>query len=670
MHSSLILVEALLVLLVLLAGFAAYLAYRCFKNARWTRAVLWGLLFVVIIPPVAVSLPSQEGFSRIFQRGPQRTADCMTGKNLIAEPMADKHGSEKGAEGGCSVSFVENPGFNTSKAIPARDCWLNPQWQGHCYSIAAIEFSESGGLLDDNQPKRLSAHLTALRGALPNIPGDPPEIYVIAFVHGWRHDARTGDGDFARLRVITSNASMNLAERCRITGHHCAAAVVGVFMGWPGRLSLWDTNGCVTNPDEPPQLPDVPCRSETLAEILNAATFPTRKVVSDHVGSAILGQVQFIRKTVDALFPIAPRAVHSVLIGHSLGGNAILTALDANKPAVDGSNWPADLTVLMNPATETSKWIDLTNHFDHPWPDNTPPCIMFIATPESFYSSAILDTCKSLPTDDKRCKYLKASNEAAIAYHDPAVGTFFKWSQFLASPFAGKNNLFGLGHRPISGEWDAARVYTHYVEVNASPAYQMPGTGYQAVAGPRNVCFVEPGFITAARKRTAAGKGWDFRPPSEVGTLGRTVNYDTRPFEPLRSMGKAESEDVDHACNARKAIRSKAQVNVQFGSFFFPTSRSLPERISPLWGVRADSSAVHQHGGYMSAPILCMFNKIVFDDPTGTGDPDKFRGKYTVPQRLFVEELKPTCRDQAVLTETGKSSAVPADAQSSRTLAQ
>ncbi|MFD0933916.1 hypothetical protein ACFQ12_01760, partial [Methylobacterium trifolii] len=58
--------------------------------------------------------------------------------------------------------------------------------------------------------------------------------YVIAFVHGWRHDARIGDGNVADLRLYAAHAARFLQQRCPTEPAYCAMEVTAVYIGWRG----------------------------------------------------------------------------------------------------------------------------------------------------------------------------------------------------------------------------------------------------------------------------------------------------------------------------------------------------------------------------------------------------------------------------------------------------
>jgi len=577
--------------------------------------------------------------------------------------MADASGRESDDESRCAVSLVLNADAGTRHPIPAARCWDARPDRPNCYSLAAIELDEDGRLLDREQVAALGRHLLALRSAMVASGVANPRVYVVAFVHGWRHDARFGDSDVARLRVIASNAATNVTERCALEPLACGTAVVGVYFGWPGRASLWESGGCSGGAASVRSMET--CPREKLGAALNFLSFPARKLVSDNVGDGLISQVALVRSQVDRTFPPGSGDVsRMLLLGHSLGGNAVLSGLSRLPLADDGRLGPADLTVLLNPATETSKWVRLAQRYRGTWPPATAPRLLFVATPNSYYRAATLDACtrqRQAGPMTRRCVEVLAQQEIVDAETDPAVGSYFHWSQLVTSGLgASRLDTVGLGHLGVDDAvWtpsSARDVYTHFVELNASPAYRRLPTSYAEVRSSSNVCLLEPGMLDAARRgwrrsgvvRLPAPR-WDFGSLDDGGALGRTVDISTERFAPPDAL---PNDHPTKGCSVDRAgrLRSRLQMNVQFGVGLYPGDAAAMERVGPLWGVRAHGSAIYQHGGFMSAPMLCMFNKLALDKPTAFGNPDAH--VRHVDQQTFLGLLRPECARKARTAQT------------------
>lgn len=646
-------------LLLLGVGLLVF-ALRAIGRGRWVFGPFAAIVALILLAPVLNTLPAQQGVSRLFAHGAWRTADCAGRAGLAAIPLADASGRESEPESRCAVSLVLNAMPDRRNGVPAEDCWAARADRPNCYSLAAVELGEGGEPMDDRQMVMLAAHLRALREAMARSSVANPRLYVIAFVHGWRHDGRFGDENVARLRVIASNAAANLTERCAGELAQCGTAVLGVYLGWPGRATLWDSGGCA--PDSIRIRWMDGCLRETLGGALNALSFPARKHVSDGIGDGLISQVRALRSEVTRTFPGPANAGSRILLlGHSLGGNAVLSGLADLPAAADGRVGPADLTVLLNPATQTSKWTRLAARYRKDWPADTAPRLLFIATPNSYYRAGTLDACRKQLSDGpitRRCKEILAQQKIVDAETDPAVGSFFHWSQLVVEgPWAPRPDTVGLGHLGVDDagwtERDAREAYTHFVELNASPAYRRSPTSYATVRRDVNLCLPEPGMLSAARRgwrRTGLARvpdpRWNFGSPADFGTLGRTADISTDRFSPV---GRALlPQEVGCSLNKDGALRSRMQMNVQFGVGLVPGDLAATERIGPLWGVRAHGSAIYQHGGFMSAPMLCMINKLALDDPAVPGDPDAHI--RNVDQAKFLKLVTPGC---AALAQRG-----------------
>ena len=179
--------------------------------------------------------------------------------------------------------------------------------------------------------------------------------YVIALVHGWRHDARVGDTNVADLRFYAAHIARFLRQRCPADPRACEAKVTAIYIGWRGarvdERGLRHTFG------------------ETLggffADLSAGATLFDRKPVSEAIAPAAISALRTIEATLARPgLDGADRHNKLVVAGHSLGGNMLATGLrdDLLKsvrrhragdvlPPVLG-----DLVILINPASEASKW--------------------------------------------------------------------------------------------------------------------------------------------------------------------------------------------------------------------------------------------------------------------------------------------------------------------------
>ena len=625
--------------------------------------------------------------------------------------MTDANGDEQlERPAPCAVEFAVNDGItngpNDGIKVAAPACWSAandaPDSNRNCYSLSTIEFDDSGRLSAPLQVEQLAHHIRRLKAELQvrytsrtssapkdeRVAADRPGLYIVAYVHGWRNDARPGNSDFRKLRVLASSAARDLAARCRLEQRYCNTAVVGLFLGWRGSVGLWDSG-------------EAKGLAATLGPVLNGLTFAERKLVSDRIGPDVIRQLIRVRADAGQVFdgPVATgfSNVKMLLVGHSLGGNLVLSGVPDGPIKDERLGLPSDLAVIINPATETSKWVSLWHRVNAmPWGTKTLPRLMFLMSPPNYFTEPTEDykkriraqatkrwgdaarawlfpRSKSDPINDVTTANTLAQDrriQADIEY-DSVVDSAFRRNQLFSFwPSSGCDydmNVYGLGHLPFDEsnckQEDIGRIFTHYVEVNYSQNTVVTPATYNAAANASRSCFVEPAFLYCARSRQGAfdkrcgnalpaapGTAWDFAALNKV-SLGlvrdSSVNLGTlktkvpvgAPAECLAVNPNSKTEPSH--------LRFNQQINVQIGTGRYAgSSRDLGETFSPLWGVRVFPNALIGHSGFWTTPFECMFNKLVLDDPLGIEHPlelkpDAFR--RTVSAVEFVKTLKPQC---------------------------
>jgi len=312
------------------------------------------------------------------------------------------------------------------------------------YNLAFVEFREDGSpyelIKDIGQPYSLDElssrvrfvdrgkrePITQLRAVTTLLRQTPGRNYVVVFVHGWRHDARIGDDNAAALRRYAAHAARFLKERCRAgEQEQCERVVTAVFIGWRGAriderrivdplvaIGNWLDGGpekcragkLIKPADGKPG--DRKCWRDVLegwgngaASLAASLTLFDRKPVSEAIAPHVLTAVRSIENTFDVvknghLVPYYDRLQNPnrlLVIGHSLGGNLLATALQHD--VVKRVEWQAqrnaeahlqselaghggnaasparqqnyfdpplgNLVVLINPASEARKWTSI-----------------------------------------------------------------------------------------------------------------------------------------------------------------------------------------------------------------------------------------------------------------------------------------------------------------------
>jgi hypothetical protein len=228
------------------------------------------------------------------------------------------------------------------------------------YNLAFLEFTQDG------RPPELSSEKEPLQenpsqlDAILNFLSDnrESEHYVIAFIHGWRHDARIGDGNVAALRTYAAYVASFLDYRCKTAIRNCGAAVTGVYIGWRGaRIDERTWVGKLFG--------------TSIGTVLAAPTLFDRKPVSERIAPAVVAALREIGRKLDELGTDRNATAMSknkmITIGHSLGGNMLAVALRetmidrVHRHHPDALMKPpfGDLIVLINPASEAMNWTSI-----------------------------------------------------------------------------------------------------------------------------------------------------------------------------------------------------------------------------------------------------------------------------------------------------------------------
>jgi hypothetical protein len=215
------------------------------------------------------------------------------------------------------------------------------------FSMNFVEIDEQGMLVDRAQAEAALAH-AARR--------EPGGSYVVVFIHGWHHNAGTGD----------SNVNGFYDALALVSRWNPGREVKGIYIGWRGA--------------------SVPLPG------LKYLTFWERKNTSDEVGRGSL--LEFMLRLERGVKPKdGGQDNRLVAIGHSFGASVMFNALahvtmerflqgvyaDAGQA---GPRFRAygDLVVLVNPAIEAMRFMPLQSamhHYAAPGPGGGPPLLDF-----------------------------------------------------------------------------------------------------------------------------------------------------------------------------------------------------------------------------------------------------------------------------------------------------
>jgi hypothetical protein len=223
--------------------------------------------------------------------------------------------------------------------MPSSECKHSAlqHFQDPNYTLGFIEFDDQG-LLHDR--KQLTAVLKEIKTRVAR-PDD--NALIVAFMHGWKHNAAPGDTDIDKCNEVLSRLSE--AEDA-ISGKQ-AREIIGIYLGWRGK-------------------------SITLPGV-RQLTFWARKNTAHKVGhvgvTEVLTRLESIRNEANKAEGGSTRLI---VIGHSFGGAAIYSALSQILQArfvrglesaqeqlpIEGFG---DLVVLINPAFEALLFTPLSD---------------------------------------------------------------------------------------------------------------------------------------------------------------------------------------------------------------------------------------------------------------------------------------------------------------------
>ena len=207
---------------------------------------------------------------------------------------------------------------------------------GAPYELAIVEFDDQGRCYDRGQMDGVAKRLDALA---PEDAKQGQDAILVAFVHGWKHDARSDDDNLSAFRVLLKETVDY--ERAAAAPGAKPRPVLGVFVGWRGLSDFG------------------------LGDVVADATFWGRQAAGQRVavGSVreLFGRLRHYRnrRRQDGGNPLL------VIVGHSFGGMIVYSALAqsliqaASAPVGRMTPEFADLVLLVNPAIEGARFLPI-----------------------------------------------------------------------------------------------------------------------------------------------------------------------------------------------------------------------------------------------------------------------------------------------------------------------
>ncbi|NEU12049.1 hypothetical protein G3T14_07885 [Methylobacterium sp. BTF04] len=500
--------------------------------------------------------------------------------------------------------------------------------------------------------------------------------YVLVFIHGWRHDARIGDGNVADLRLYAAHAARFLAQRCPLEPSYCDMKVTALYIGWRGaRVDEKGLRAYFGN-----------AIGGFFGDLSAGATLFDRKPVSEAVAPAAISALRTIEGVLTK--PGTDGAAHNrmIVFGHSLGGNMLATGLkDDLIKAVRrhrfGETLPnvlGNLVVLINPASEATKWTAIQRevwnrtafHTDantgpadvardqRLFPDDQRPVMVSVTAALAFPAGGLrAGDCAWIGLDlDDGYRMAREKIRRRLANTDTmfASGVDYDWATHDLFP------TFKFDFRPAAGYLDrvAARIEGRQPAGESCTAGARAGLVARAETLPiRTLALLAETFPfqnSAPEEshtignldppRPAAGVLADAYPSAApFGTTHELLGLHAAGAEAHNPYATLADAAIDCPVANRWLTRARMRRQESFGQFWDSEDLAAPapglagqgrpaaqflhgqhltgiapitRANDPFWNLRAFDNALSRHDGYRLTSFICAMNQLVMDDIT------------------------------------------------------
>lgn len=229
----------------------------------------------------------------------------------------------------CSEKFVTESKCSSSSFIS-----LDVDGGAEKPILAFIEFNNEGVPFDQE-------NIDKCLGKIASLSDDSDKnLLMVAFIHGWHHNAAQTDTNVIQFKNFL--LALQREEQSLRVG--TKRSVVGIYLGWQGK------------------------KSEN--ELVNLLSYRDKKELGLSTGK------KSVAKVLERLSEIRASNKNNrlILVGHSFGGGVLYSAIrkelldNLNNPIPRSTKLFGDLVVLLNPAVEAGRFVDvhehLNNHFD------------------------------------------------------------------------------------------------------------------------------------------------------------------------------------------------------------------------------------------------------------------------------------------------------------------
>ena len=129
----------------------------------------------------------------------------------------------------------ENPSLGCSSSASTAETRTYSIEDYHDYWAGFVEFDDEGWLYDSKgQPSQMQVVQTRLKQELNDPTFSDVDFLVVAFVHGWHHNAHDTDCNVHEFRAMLKVANDRYAESSRLDPKVRKRHIVGVYAAWRG----------------------------------------------------------------------------------------------------------------------------------------------------------------------------------------------------------------------------------------------------------------------------------------------------------------------------------------------------------------------------------------------------------------------------------------------------
>ncbi len=265
------------------------------------------------------------------------------------------------------------------------------------YALGYVEIDDQGTVWDREQQKKVIGYIDEA--------GKNPEGYLlVTFIHGWKHNASSEDGNVQGFRESLQHlAQLEIEASKNAQPPTPPRKIIGVYIGWRG-LSATDP----------------------LNEQLS---FWDRKNTAERVGHGAVTEFLRLAENSSKSAKQVNKNTSFVVVGHSFGGLVLYSSLSQimmERMACQDKPIEAfgDLVVMINPAIEAARFTPLRQiSADRSYEQGNFPALVIMTSKADWATKFAFKVGRKLSTtfDTYRDDAQEQENVTAVGHYDPFV---------------------------------------------------------------------------------------------------------------------------------------------------------------------------------------------------------------------------------------------------------